>query len=93
MKFYSNTVWKIDEGGYVTEKTYYCPNCHYKRRIREGNGEVEVLEGDKEFMLFPFSSLTKTDGTHAELAACPCCQTLQYVDKVEDERETDYILH
>ena len=93
MKFYSESVWTPKDGEYVTIKTYYCPNCNYRRKIKEKGNQLTVLEGDKEFVLFPFSSLTKTDGSHVELVACPECQTVQYVDRVDNENEVDNTLH
>lgn len=91
MKFFLKSEWTLEEGCYVTTKQYHCPNCHYVRKIREKNGETEVLEGDKSFILFPFTSLTKEDGSHAELVACPRCQTVQFVDRLDEEEEFDLL--
>lgn len=44
MKFFLKSEWTLEEGCYVTTKQYHCPNCHYVRKIREKNGETEVLE-------------------------------------------------
>lgn len=90
MKFYSESIWTPETDGFVMTKTYFCPSCGYKRKILDKGSTMEEIEGDKEFILFPFFSLVKANGEHAELAACPKCQTIQYVERVSgpDEIET-----
>ena len=79
MKFLKKT---IEE---ATIKIYTCPVCNYTVEVVcEGGSEVKTV-GDDDFILFPFTSLAALDRTTKELCACPKCNTIQYVDRVEEE--------
>ena len=69
----------------ATIKVYACPVCNYKVKTIVENGEEKKVVGDKDFVLFPFTSLAALDRTTKELCACPMCNTIQYVDRVENE--------
>lgn len=91
MKFYSESKWLPGAGG-TSRKTYMCTSCFYRRIVADtGLDDVEVIEGDQEFIIFPYSSLTKIDGTHAELCACPKCGTVQIIERADDEREVTHV--
>lgn len=93
MKFFKEIYFNNFEGKFVTTKIYYCPCCHYKRHIEEIGGKTKEIEGDAPFITFPLSSLISNTGDKLELCACPNCQTLQYIEIVNDETETDYIIN
>lgn len=84
MNFYRESVKSEGTGRYITTKIYKCPVCGYVYKTTETHGEITVLNGDKKIIIFPFSSFTREDGLHAELCACPHCQTIQYINKVEE---------
>lgn len=91
MKFYSENTW-LPENGAHSKKTYMCTSCFYKRVIIDGSSGVEVLEGDKEFIIFPFASFTKLDGTHVELCACPKCGTIQIIERTDEPKDVEHLL-
>ena len=59
--------------------------CNYKVETITENGVEKKIDGDKDFILFPFLSLASLDRTTKELCACPVCNTVQYIEYVQED--------
>lgn len=66
-----------------TTKYYICPICGYMTITSEFDGKITREFGEEDFILFPFTSLTTSNGTMKEYCACPACDALQVIDGCE----------
>lgn len=66
-----------------TTKYYICPICGYMTITSEFDGKIIREFGEEDFILFPFASLTTSNGAAKEYCACPACDALQVIDGCE----------
>lgn len=66
-----------------TTKYYICPICGYMTITSEFDGKIIREFGEEDFILFPFASLTTSNGATKEYCACPACDALQVIDGCE----------
>ena len=66
-----------------TTKYYICPICGYMTITSEFDGKIIREFGEEDFILFPFASLTTSNGATKEYCACPACDALQVINGCE----------
>ena len=66
-----------------TTKYYICPICGYMTITSEFDGKIIREFGEEDFILFPFASLTTSNGATKAYCACPACDALQVIDGCE----------